>query len=220
MLVALIKAEKLSANITPNKTLVAGYFSTSNSGGKTVINNGATGEVWVRCGSQPFTPPVTGCASYEDDKKVSQVSPERVYSDANYPPAMSPDELERVRNLAIAQGNYYGERLPGEPCWRRAGRARVHRERDGLQVQRQRRSTTHRRCQGALVIANGTLEISGNSEFHGLCTTPMSMNKTGTSLPVQGTGCVQGGVIVDGPGGVQTGSSKETSCTTATPATR
>jgi Tfp pilus assembly protein PilX len=207
VLVALVKAENLSANITPNKTLVAGYFDVSNNGAKTIIDNGGSGEVWVRCGAQPFDPPVTDCASYRVvDSKVSQVAPERVYSDANYPNAMAPEALDRVRDLAIAQENYTAsgcpERLdgnvPGEVVFIENA---INCKYNGNNVYN---SPT---VPGSLVIANGTLEILGNAEFYGVVYHANVANSSGILFRVHGNGLVKGGVIVDGLGGVGTGSS-------------
>lgn len=207
-LVALVRAERLSANLTPNKTLVAGFFQTSNMGNKVIIDNRGSGEVWVRCGGASFAPPQTNCADYANDNGKLQVSPERVYSDPNYPNGMSVDALDRVRAQAASQGNYYATGCPAGLAGDKPGEVVFIENANSCKYNGNTVYNTPT-VPGSVVIARGEIEILGNSEFYGLIYHANVDNAAAIRVTVQGNGLVTGGVVVDGRGGVQTGSSKE-----------
>jgi hypothetical protein len=63
---------------------------------------------------------------------------------------------------------------------------------------------------GFLILTEGTLELNGNAEFHGVI---YARNPTNISYPeavvvLGGTAQVFGGIDVDGNGGIELGSSK------------
>jgi hypothetical protein len=60
---------------------------------------------------------------------------------------------------------------------------------------------------GFLVIANGTLELSGNSTYCGVIYAANTQKSTGAVVKLQGGTVVVGGIIVDGAGGIEFGSS-------------
>jgi hypothetical protein len=206
-LVALVKAEELASKFTPNKTLVAGWFKGSNNGNKTLIDNGLSGEVWVRCANGAgFNPPVSNCADYQADKsKGGQVQPERVYADPQYPSGMSVEALDQVRNQALSQGNYHqtcppslqGDK-PGEVVFIESGDCHYNGN-DDYNTPTQK---------GAVVMARGTMRINGNATFWGIIYHANVDGATGERIVLGGNVEVNGGIVVDGPGGVVAGSSK------------
>jgi hypothetical protein len=67
--------------------------------------------------------------------------------------------------------------------------------------------TTGPSSPGFLVIANGTLELSGNSTYCGVIYAA-NLQKSGEAVvKLQGGTVVVGGIIVDGTGGIEFGSS-------------
>lgn len=202
-LVALVKAENLSSRFTPNKTLVAGYFATTNSGNKVIINNGASGEVWVRCQNLPSR--VGRCADYDAGK--GQVSPARIYQDPNYPRGMTVESLDSVRAQAQAQGNYYqgcapslqGDK-PGEVVFMEDAVNCRYNGNDDYNT---------RAAPGAVVIAQGTIQVLGNATFHGIIYHANVTDSNAILVDLGGNNQIVGGIVIDGPGGVFAGSSKE-----------
>jgi hypothetical protein len=61
---------------------------------------------------------------------------------------------------------------------------------------------------GFLVLANGTIELKGNSEFYGVIYAHNAQGGTGAIVTLGGTAQIIGAVDVDGEGGIEFGSSK------------
>jgi Tfp pilus assembly protein PilX len=206
-LVALIKAENLQSGLPTNKTLVAGYFETTNNGNKVIVDNGANGDIVVRCGSGgAITGNVNDCAEFQANK--GQVTPLRITSDTAFPPALSPESLDAVRALAQAQGNYYqgcapslqGD-VPGEVVFiEDAGSSGC-----SYTSNSQFNTPTQR---GAVVIAKGKLTLGGTSDFYGVIYPANVNDSNAVLLSLQGNAVVHGGALIDGRGGAALGSSK------------
>jgi Tfp pilus assembly protein PilX len=211
-LVALVKAEQTTLNF-PKHTLSAGYFTTSNNGNKTIIDNdGANneftpGEIYVRCTFPGGSPPATGCADYQANK--GQVSPERVFSDPNMPSAVTPEALDTLRNAAKADGNYYATgcapslqgNQPGEMVFMEDASAGC--SYTGNDVF----NTTAK--PGYVMIAKGSVSLGGTTEFHGVIYNANTDNSNNTLVTLQGNASIFGAVVIDGRGGMEAGSSKE-----------
>jgi hypothetical protein len=60
---------------------------------------------------------------------------------------------------------------------------------------------------GFLLVANGTLELSGNSTYCGVIYAANLQKSSGAVVKLQGGTVVVGGIIVDGAGGIEFGSS-------------
>ena len=60
---------------------------------------------------------------------------------------------------------------------------------------------------GLLIVANGTLKLLGNITYHGLIYMPNQQNSPGAVVTTGGTALINGGVTIDGPGGLAAGSS-------------
>ena len=215
-LVALIRAEDLDSNFPSTKTLVAGYFTTTNSGKKVIVDNGTNGDVVVRCGTGtqaapvPYTTTQNGCAEFP---KVEQISPMRVTSQTDFPPALSPEALDAVRALAQSQGNYFqtcaqllanpnklaGD-VPGEVVF----------VEDGGNLCTVQGNTDYNDIdhKGALVFAKGGLAMRGNAEFYGVVYFANQDNSNNILLDLGGNSAINGGALIDGPGGAYLGSSK------------
>jgi hypothetical protein len=65
---------------------------------------------------------------------------------------------------------------------------------------------------GVLIIGSGTLSLSGNTTYHGVIyhvngSDLVGTQLSGTVLGLHGNGCVDGAIVIDGPGGLEVGSS-------------
>jgi hypothetical protein len=62
---------------------------------------------------------------------------------------------------------------------------------------------------GFLVIANGTLELSGTANYYGIIYDANLQKSSEAVVTLQGNARVVGGITVDGSGGIEFGSSGE-----------
>ena len=206
-LVALIKAENLQSGLPTNKTLVAGYFETTNNGNKDIIDNGANGDVVVRCGTGgAITNGINDCAEFEANK--DQVTPLRITSDPAFPPALSPETLDQLRELAFVQGNLHpgcppsleGDK-PGEVVFIEDAGAGCTYSSNGLY--------NRPNAPGSVVVLKGGISLGGTSQFHGVMYFVNANNSNSVLLNLGGDARIIGGVLIDGPGGALLGSSKK-----------
>ena len=211
-LVALVKAEQTTLNF-PKHTLSAGFFTTTNNGNKTIIDNdGASnefvpGEVYVRCSFPGGTLPAAGCADYEPQK--GQVSPNRVFSDPSMPPAVTPEALETLRSAAKADGNYYASGCPASLQGNVPGEM-VFIE-DGLGTCNYNGNSNFNTFAkpGYVVMAKGKLLINGGATFYGVIYHANTTDSNAALVELGGNSEINGAVTIDGPGGMFAGSSKE-----------
>ena len=211
-LVALVKAEKTTLNF-PKHTLSAGFFTTTNSGNKTIIDNDGEsdefvpGEVYVRCTFPGGSLPAAGCADYQANK--GQVSPNRVFSDPSMPPAVTPEALETLRSSAKADGNYYATGCPPSLQGDVAGEM-VFIENPGGTCNYNANSNFNTFAKpGYVVMAKGKLLINGGATFYGVIYHANTDDSSGVLVELGGNSEINGAVTIDGPGGMFAGSSKE-----------
>jgi Tfp pilus assembly protein PilX len=209
--VALIKAETTPLSPPSSTVLSAGFFFTNNNGKKVIIDtNGASnqytpGDVIVRCPFPDNNPPEQNCADYESGK--GQVEPERVYSRPTQPNLTNAQGLEALRAAAKRDGNYYLTGCPSSVEGNVAGET-VFIENGGNCGDYKDDYNTPT-TPGVLVIARGTVGFGGNSNFYGLIYHANLTNSNSMLVTLGGTAAIFGSVVVDGPGGVLAGSSKE-----------
>jgi hypothetical protein len=217
-LVALIKAEQTM--IPPpggSHALVAGYFTTTNNGNKVIIDSDGAddeftnGDVVVRCQFADANPPEPGCAQYEDDnKKGSQVSPERVFSNPTQP-NLTPEQLAALRAAAKAAGNYYDATYAGCPPLQgdQPGETVFIEQLPGSGCMYNGNTDYNTATKpGVVVIGKGKLFILGTASFHGLLYHANLDNSNEVLIDLGGNVSVVGAISVDGAGGVFAGSSK------------
>jgi hypothetical protein len=195
--VGLVRVEQVNEDF-PKNTVTAGWFETRNNGKKELVNTkgdaAQAAPVAVRCPA--FGP---GCADWEVDK--GQVNPDTVTYDYPSPTALSAAALDRLRERAQAIGSYYATGCPPSI----AGPL-VFVENANCSYTGNDDYNTEA-FPGVLVFARGTLEIAGNVEFQGLIYMANLQNSSGVVLTLGGNSLVQGGVAVDGNGGVLVGES-------------
>ena len=207
-LVALIKVEDRPINF-PRYAIAGGWFTTSNNGRKVIVNATGSLGVGVRCNQAP---PSSGCLDYEPGK--GQVEPSGAYQ-LNYPstPGVTADELLALEDYAKASGTYYAT-CPSNPN----GSVVVVESGACSYNNSAPAATGSSKCcnslakPGVFIVKCGSLSLGGNIEFYGIVYVPNVDSagqwcSSGAVVTTQGTSLIKGGVIVDGPGGISSGSS-------------
>jgi hypothetical protein len=206
-LVALIRAEQLTA-LFPRNAVVANQLATTNNGAKTIVKASPSYLV-LRCngpgGSQI---PLAQC------NKIGK--PEQVDGEVKVlpgqRPALSPETIDRFRETAKADGTYYASgcapTLTGAIVFIEVGNCGSDYNPPG------KSEYNSEAAPGVLVIGSGTIHFGGNALYNGTIymingsdAYPGSIPTTGTVLYTQGTTCIRGTVVIDGPGGIEIGSS-------------
>jgi hypothetical protein len=196
-IVALVKTEPKSVNL-PRYAVLAGGFSTTNTGNKVIVD--ATGSLGlaVRCTQ---TPPDTNnpCLGYDEGK--GQLSPAGAYA-TGYPsqPAVGDDDLGALQDKAKANGTYYTScpaSTSGAVVW--------------IALATSANCTlgpsNTSAVPGMLVMERGTVSIGNNDQFYGIIYMMNKQNSTGPVVSLGGTSGIFGGVLVDGGGKVFAGAS-------------
>jgi hypothetical protein len=206
-IVGLIRIEPRPVTL-PAYAVLSGRFETTNNGNHSAQIVDTTGSlgVSVRCGPDGGFGPTPGCLIYESSK--GQISPdvtETGYGPTTPEPTLSADDLQALVDVANANGTYYTSKpasLTGDVVVLNGGSAADWKYTGNDQFN----SATN---PGLVIMLSGKLELSGTTNFYGLVyhanNSPAS---TAVDLVrVHGNAQLQGGVIVDGAGGVQAGSS-------------
>ena len=200
-IVALIKVEDRSI-VFPQYGLNAGFFFTTNSGNKTIVDASGSLGVGVRC-TEP--PPSTSCLGYSTTKGQLVGGYTLGYSNAT---AISADDLQGLEDYAKASGTYY-DSCPSNPnglvVYVKSGNCEYNDSTPGAPGETRCCNTSDK--PGLLIVANGTLSLLGNITFHGLIYMPNQQNSSGPVVTTGGTVLIDGGVSIDGPGGLAAGSS-------------
>ena len=207
----------------PRGVITSGWLTTTNSGLKTIVDGkgclarsrptdvcdgSQPAPVIVRC--QTATPATTAdkCLGYRPE----QVAPNLYVQDPAVPSLLTPAQLDQVRTLAIQLGAYRNScpetaaHLSGpvvfvEPV---PGGAPLH---CSFRANGVANSAV---APGVLVFNRATISISGTFEYYGLIYMANNLPvpaSAGALLSLTGNAYVQGGVFVDGTGGVVAGSS-------------
>ena len=209
-MVALVRAEEQQEDIV-NAALVVGRLDISNMGPKLIMDNTGGSPIEVRCratdGFCAGHPIGSGQIKTEADLKALldyQISPNVVITQSSTT-AMSMDSVLRLRATAQANGTYYTS-CPDAPLG------------DVVWLERLNCSYTANRTYnspgrpGLVIVNGGTLTMGGTSTFHGILyyTNTDGVDKIPSSPPViniQGGITVVGGVLVEGNGLLEAGSS-------------
>ncbi len=207
----------------PAASVSANGFADSNNGNKVIVDTEGTyaqpstavanpsaqpGPVRMRCSGLTQS----ACKSY----RSGQVSPDTTSATAANTPTFTSMQLAGLKAIAIANGTYWGPgssngtcpssitQLTGDPVYV-AGPCTLSYTGNG-----QANSSA---TPGFLVIANGTLELSGTTTFYGIVYDANQQAATGTPcnnsdvVYLHGNATLQGSIIVDGNGTVCFGSS-------------
>jgi Tfp pilus assembly protein PilX len=214
--VALVKLDLVLEQF-PQNTITAGKFKTTNSGNKVIVDTkgcAAVGApvggcksqraapVSVRCAANPPYTRAGSCMGFEQSK--GQVSPPDSVQTSFTGRAMAVSALDDFRRRAKALGTYYATGCPssltGPVVFIENGNCSYNGGTGNSATQ-----------PGLLVINTGTLSLGGNVTYFGAVyanNNNQAPADSGDIVTLSGTATIQGGVAVEGNGGVAAGSSK------------
>jgi hypothetical protein len=208
-LVALIRAERLDT-MFPSNAIVANSLTIGPNGNQTyVTTNGSY--VTLRCnnGSGGQMPP-SQCKAWG---RTDHVGPNATVNiEPGQRPALSPEAIDRARQFARSNNTYY-ENVGGHNCPNLTGEiVFIERANDCKYTGGWPDFNTAAKP-GMVIIGSGTIELTGQSIFYGTIYHVNGSDGVGPQLngiivTIQGNGCVMGSVVIDGPGGLDVGSSK------------
>jgi hypothetical protein len=194
-LVGLVRIDKVTEEM-PRNAILAGKFGTNNNGNKVIVQTNG-GLVQVRC----TTPAKSSCMDYPPGK--NQVSPDTSELGYTGGDAMTDDQLQRLRERAIAEGTYWATGCPAKPEG-----SLVFIETASCAYNNSARPCCNSAASpGVLILNHGTLSLSGNLTFHGLIYAANRSNRTDDVVSNTGTSRIEGGVLIDRNGGMLIGSS-------------
>jgi Tfp pilus assembly protein PilX len=214
--VALVKLD-LVAEQFPQNTITAGKFRTSNSGNKVIVDTkgcAAVGAPAGGCVSQRAAPVVVRCAANPPytrsntclgfDQNKGQVSPPDSVQTGFVGRAVPVNAIDDFRRRAKASGTYYASGCPASL----AGPV-VFIENGNCSYTGGTFNSVA--APGLVVVKTGALSLGGNVTYFG---TIYAANENlppadaGDIVSLGGTATVQGGIVIEGRGGLLAGSSK------------
>jgi Tfp pilus assembly protein PilX len=206
-IVSLVKIQQIKS-VFPKNVITAGYFQTVSNGKRVYVNTagnppGTPGTLAVRCTVPANNNYPNSCLSYTPSK--GQVFPDTKQPGYTGGNAMSSSDLDLMRQRAQASGSYYTTcpaSLTGNIIFIEGPANCIYQS-----------TATYNSASGTspgpgfVIIANGTLTLSGTVTYYGLLYAANLQNSTGLVISVGGQAQVIGGIAVDGAGGVQVGGS-------------
>lgn len=221
VLVSLVGKGALRQEALPRNSVTAGWFATTNSGNKTLIDakggSAVAGTLAVRCATAA---PATGdpCLGYSPAK--GQLSPADAYTtnyvDGRAPPnatnrsALGAAALARIKAYAQSIGTYYPTGCPASYV----GLVYVEIADCTLSGGTINSAT----APGMLVFGSGTLTLGGSATYNGIiymangqgtapASGPCAAPHLNSVLSTNGTNVIQGAVFIDKCGGYTLGTS-------------
>ncbi len=205
-LVALVRAEFQEEDI-PRGAVIAGRMDFSNAGNKAIILG--NGPVIARC--DPTSPaernqaclgrPYVGTPPRPDERNITQLGGSTPVSNPAMANAMTAEARLRLKQTAIANGTFYASGCPSSltgaviyivsATCRYMGNGSYNSE----------------AAPGMVIIESGYLEMK--EDFFGVIYHANLANTTAEVVKIHGNGLIKGGVLIDGPGELTIGSSKE-----------
>ena len=209
-----VSAQSVHLNF-PQDAVNANGFTISNSGQHTIIDllgyGSQQSQISVRCNGLGGQPPGQNCAQIN---KPGQVYPQATF--ANPPGAattLSGSQLAAIKSQAIANGTYFSPN-GGAPCpstmSQLTGSAVYIQGCGDLGFTGNDTANSAPGTSpgpGLLVLADGTIDFSGNTTFYGIVYAVNSQASSGDVVTLHGNTCVTGGIDVDGNGTIGFGSS-------------
>lgn len=212
--VALVRIEPRSEPLPP-ATLLAGRLDISNMGRKPIIDSAGssagTGAVAVRC--EPQAGEDRACLGHPlgtssdarqrlDDLLDVQISPNVSQTGYEQAAALPADAIERLRATAVSDGAYW------TTCPPSLTGAVVFVDVPGGCSYTGNSVFNSPSAPGLLVMVSGPLSLGGTVRFDGVVYNTDAGGSDAPMVQLSGNASVQGGVIVDGQGGVVAGSSR------------
>jgi hypothetical protein len=190
-MVTRVQLDKQTVDV-PQAAIVAGRITMSGSPHATIQTKYAP--VYVRCSTS-----TTGCVTAK--RPTKQFDPYTVEGNYAVAQALTDPVLEQLRQRAKAEGGWYAT-CPTNPT---TSLVFVESGNCGAGAL----PTTSASSRGTFVLVNGTLSFAGNSDYYGLLYLANRQNSTGDVFSIKGKHKIVGSIIVDGPGGVNIGTSSK-----------
>jgi Tfp pilus assembly protein PilX len=212
-IVGLVQVDRQTEQL-PKSVIVAGSMSMSNSGNKPIVctklpdnplggscdgSSTQIGPVQLRCSSSDPT-----CLNIS---KETQIQPKNIEYGYNAGPGLAPDELDRLRNRAVADGTYWPPSRGCPPSMQGPDKGMivfVDNQSCTFTSNTEANSLTQ---PGVFIINNGNLSVGGSASFYGLiyiANPPV----IGPAFNLGGSVSIIGSIQVDGNGRIVAGSSK------------
>ncbi len=206
--------------VLPEDAIVGNWFATTNKGNKVIVDRkgkaAEAAQVGMRC--EPPRSRASGkCEEYDASKE--QVSPPISEHPVTSATTLTASQLATVKSEAQTHATFYSPTSPyhcpssmtelGGPTLSSSTRAPVYVEGCGSLSIKANGTANTEANPGFLVIANGTLEISGTATYYGIIYAANLQKSAEEVVILHGNGNVVGGIIVDGAGGILFGSSGE-----------
>lgn len=217
--VTLVTRQRVSL-VVPEDAIVGNWFKTTNNGRKIIVDRkgkaSEAAQVGMRC--EPPRSRASGtCEEYEASKE--QVSPPISEHPVTSATTLTSSQLATLKSEAQSHSTFYSPTSPyhcptsmselGGVELSSHTRAPVYVEGCGALNVKANGTANTEANPGFIVIANGTFEISGTATYYGIIYAANLQKSTEAVVKLQGKANVIGGIIVDGTGGIEFGSSGE-----------
>ena len=222
VVISLVTRQRITMEF-PKDAIAGNWFEVTNKGEKVIVDRkGRASEaapVSMRCerGGKKLT--LKECERYEESKK--QVSPPIGEEDPKSEgTTLTASQLATIKSEAQAYGTFHSPTAPYHcPTSMNelegvklltsttSPRAPVYIEGCGAVKITANGTANTEESPGFLVVANGTLELSGTSTYYGVIYAANLQKSSGAVVSLKGKTLVVGGIIVDGEGGIEFGSS-------------
>jgi hypothetical protein len=216
--VTLVTRQRVALNF-PEDAIAGNWFKVTNNGNKVIVNRKGTAAeaapVSMRC-EPPRSRAAGNCEEYSASKE--QVSPPITEHPTTATTTLTASQLATIKSEAQANKTFYSPTSPYHcptsmnelegPSLSSGSRAPVYIE--GCEPKIKANGTANSAADpGFLVLANGTIEFSGTSTYYGVVYAANLQKSAEAVVKLQGNSLVVGGIVVDGSGGIEFGSSGE-----------
>jgi Tfp pilus assembly protein PilX len=208
-IVALLQQEKFTESF-PRNAITAGWYKVTNDSGTLVDTQGAAAspsQVVVRCTALPGEPKKTDSGPSCMGWNPGSVQPNRVFSVATTPPAMSTAALDRFKSVAQASGTYYSScptqaQLTGKVVFidLPVGSSTTC-------TYTSNGSINSAANPGVLIQTRGKMHWDNAITFYGILYNANLDGRTDTVFSTQGESRIYGSLAIDGAAGASGGSS-------------
>jgi Tfp pilus assembly protein PilX len=208
-LVTLVAQQTVALNV-PENAATGNWFKVTNNGKKKIVDRTGgeqqPGPVSMRCSAGSPTP----CENYESAK--GQVSPELTENPPSASTTFNSATLEALKSEAIAHKTFYSPPNCPTSMSQLTGNKVYIEGCEALKISANGTANSLA-SPGFMVIADGTLELSGTGTYDGIIYAanlkppPGFKEASEAVVKLQGSTTVNGEIIVDGNGGIEFGSS-------------
>lgn len=217
--VTLVTRQRVSL-VVPEDAIAGNWFKTTNNGRKVIVDRrgkaSEPAQVGMRC-EPPRSRSSGTCEEYEESKE--QITPPITEHPVTSATTLTSSQLATLKSEAQSHSTFYSPTSPYHcptsmtelegATLSSNTRAPVYVEGCGAVNVKANGTANSEANPGFIVIANGTFEISGTATYYGIIYAANLQKSTEAVVKLQGKANVIGGIIVDGTGGIEFGSSGE-----------